>query len=63
LFLDAVQPGATLACRPADARWTRPMARLPIPKVMQYQLDDGWTSVDFVRRTRSWPCTVRRWCP
>jgi glycyl-tRNA synthetase beta chain len=25
------------------------IARLPIPKVMQYQLDDGWTSVNFVR--------------
>ena len=25
------------------------VARLPVPKVMQYQLDDGWTSVNFVR--------------
>ena len=25
------------------------IARLPIPKVMSYQLDDGWTSVKFVR--------------
>jgi glycyl-tRNA synthetase beta chain len=25
------------------------MAKLPIPKVMSYQLADGWTSVDFVR--------------
>ena len=25
------------------------LAGLPIPKVMQYQLADGWTSVDFVR--------------
>ena len=27
----------------------RALAQLPIPKVMQYQLDDGWTSVSFVR--------------
>ena len=25
------------------------LARLPIPKVMQYQLEDGWTNVHFVR--------------
>jgi glycyl-tRNA synthetase beta chain len=25
------------------------IAKLPIPKLMRYQLDDGWTSVDFVR--------------
>ncbi len=25
------------------------IAKLPVPKIMQYQLDDGWTSVDFVR--------------
>jgi glycyl-tRNA synthetase beta chain len=25
------------------------LAALPIPKVMNYQLDDGWTSVNFVR--------------
>ena len=25
------------------------LAKLPIPKVMQYQLEDGWTSVNFVR--------------
>ena len=48
LFLDSVQPGATLAAglqRALDEALTK----LPIPKVMQYQLDDGWTSVDFVR--------------
>jgi glycyl-tRNA synthetase beta chain len=48
LFLDSVQPGATLAAglqRALDDA----IARLPIPKVMNYQLDDGWTSVDFVR--------------
>jgi glycyl-tRNA synthetase beta chain len=25
------------------------LAKLPIPKVMQYQLEDGWSSVNFVR--------------
>lgn len=28
---------------------TDTLAKLPIPKVMQYQLADGWTSVSFVR--------------
>ena len=27
----------------------RALAKLPIPKVMQYQLADGWSSVNFVR--------------
>ena len=48
LFLDAVQPGATLA-EGLQRALDEAIARLPIPKVMQYQLDDGWTSVDFVR--------------
>ena len=30
-------------------RWTRPSSELPIPKVMSYQLADGWSSVNFVR--------------
>ena len=48
LFLDAVVDGATLAHglqRALDGA----LAQLPIPKLMQYQLDDGWTSVSFVR--------------
>ena len=48
LFLDAVVDGATLADglqRALDSA----LAQLPIPKVMQYQLADGWTSVSFVR--------------
>jgi len=48
LFLDAVVDGATLAGglqRALDSA----IAQLPIPKVMQYQLADGWTSVSFVR--------------
>ncbi|HEY6132591.1 MAG TPA: glycine--tRNA ligase subunit beta [Rubrivivax sp.] len=48
LFLDSVQPGATLSAglqRALDDA----LAKLPIPKVMQYQLADGWASVHFVR--------------
>ncbi len=48
LFFESVAPGAALAPglqRALDAA----LARLPIPKVMTYQLDDGWTSVEFVR--------------
>ena len=48
LYLDTVAPGATLQeglQRGLDAA----IAGLPIPKVMQYQLADGWTSVSFVR--------------
>jgi glycyl-tRNA synthetase beta chain len=48
LFHDSVAPGTTLADglqRALEAA----MAKLPIPKVMQYQLADGWSSVNFVR--------------
>ncbi len=48
LFLDTVESGATLAeglQRALDAA----LMALPIPKVMQYQLADGWTTVSFVR--------------
>ncbi len=48
LFLDIAAPGVMLAeglQKALDAA----LASLPIPKVMQYQLDDGWTSVQFVR--------------
>ena len=48
LFLDAVAPGAALAAGLQRALTTA-LAALPIPKVMQYQLADGWTSVSFVR--------------
>ncbi len=48
LFLDSTVPGATLAAG-LQKSLLEAMARLPIPKVMQYQLDDGWTSVNFVR--------------
>jgi len=48
LFLERTLKGASLA----DALQTildQALASLPIPKVMQYQLEDGWTSVSFVR--------------
>ena len=48
LFLDRIVPGVTLALGLQSAL-DEAIARLPIPKVMRYQLDDGWTSVDFVR--------------
>ncbi|HQR50315.1 MAG TPA: glycine--tRNA ligase subunit beta [Methylophilaceae bacterium] len=48
LFLDAVQTGARLADGLQKAL-DEALARLPIPKVMTYQLDDGWSSVNFVR--------------
>jgi len=48
LFLDATQPGAPLATGLQKAL-DDAIAKLPIPKVMQYQLADGWSSVHFVR--------------
>jgi glycyl-tRNA synthetase beta chain len=48
LFHDSIAPGTTLADglqRALEAA----MAKLPIPKVMSYQLADGWSSVNFVR--------------
>ena len=48
LFLDAIVGGAALAAG-LQAALDEALARLPIPKVMQYQLADGWTSVRFVR--------------
>ena len=48
LFLDALVKGATLQGGLQIALDTA-LAKLPIPKLMQYQLADGWTSVRFVR--------------
>jgi glycyl-tRNA synthetase beta chain len=48
LFLDIVMPGARLEDGLQKAL-DEALAKLPIPKVMTYQLDDGWTSVNFVR--------------
>jgi len=48
LFHDSVAPGTALADglqRALEAA----MAKLPIPKVMTYQLADGWSTVNFVR--------------
>jgi len=48
LFYDSIASGTTLADglpRALEAA----MAKLPIPKVMTYQLADGWTTVNFVR--------------
>ena len=48
LYLERAVRGATLADG-LQAALDEALARLPIPKVMQYQLADGWTSVNFVR--------------
>ena len=48
LFHDSRVAGATLAAGLQKAL-DDTLAKLPIPKVMQYQLADGWTSVNFVR--------------
>jgi glycyl-tRNA synthetase beta chain len=48
LFFDSVVTGATLA-QGLQKALDKALADLPIPKVMQYQLADGWTSVNFVR--------------
>ena len=48
LYFDSQVKGATLA-EGLQKALDDAIAKLPIPKVMQYQLDDGWTSVNFVR--------------
>jgi len=48
LFLDSIVAGATLA-EGLQKALLEALAKLPIPKVMQYQLADGWSSVHFVR--------------
>ena len=48
LFLDSVVPGATLA-KGLQTALEAALGGLPIPKVMSYQLADGWSSVNFVR--------------
>jgi glycyl-tRNA synthetase beta chain len=48
LFYDSVAKGATLAAGLQKALEAA-LAALPIPKVMTYQLADGWTTVNFVR--------------
>jgi glycyl-tRNA synthetase beta chain len=48
LFHDSVQTGVTLADGLQKAL-DEALAKLPIPKVMTYQLLDGWSTVNFVR--------------
>ncbi|NML46945.1 glycine--tRNA ligase subunit beta [Ramlibacter sp. G-1-2-2] len=48
LFYDSNVKGATLA-EGLQKALAESIARLPIPKVMTYQLQDGWTDVKFVR--------------
>ncbi len=48
LFFDTVVAGATLTAGLQKAL-DEAVAKLPIPKVMAYQLADGWSSVNFVR--------------
>jgi len=48
LFFDAMQTGATLKDG-LQASLDAALGALPIPKVMTYQLADGWESVNFVR--------------
>src|SRR3954465_15044101 len=48
LFYDSTARGVTLA-EGLQKALGESLARLPIPKVMTYQLADGWTDVKFVR--------------
>jgi len=48
LFLDTTAAGVTLA-EGLQKALDETLAKLPIPKVMNYQLADGWRSVNFVR--------------
>ncbi|VUZ29017.1 Glycine--tRNA ligase beta subunit [uncultured Comamonas sp.] len=48
LYFESTAQGATLAAGLQKAL-DEAIARLPIPKVMTYQLQDGWSSVHFVR--------------
>jgi glycyl-tRNA synthetase beta chain len=48
VFLNQVVKGLSLE-EALEAALKATVAALPIPKVMRYQLADGWTSVDFVR--------------
>ena len=51
VFLQAVQPGQRLIVALQSAL-EEALAALPIPKVMSYQLEDGATTVQFVRPAR-----------
>ena len=47
-FLDRLMPGIALA-EGLQKGLHETLAKLPIPKVMSYQLADGWSNVSFVR--------------
>ena len=48
LYYTSIEPGITLAAGLQKAL-DEALAKLPIPKVMTYQLKDGWSTVNFVR--------------
>jgi len=48
LFFDSIIKGASLQ-EGLQSALNEAIAKLPIPKVMTYQLADGWSSVNFVR--------------
>ena len=48
LFLDALQAGIAIP-EGLQKALDEALVKLPIPKVMTYQLADGWSSVNFVR--------------
>jgi glycyl-tRNA synthetase beta chain len=48
LFMDSIVAGATLA-EGLQKALDESIAKLPIPKLMTYQLADGWSDVKFVR--------------
>src|SRR5262249_36895948 len=48
LFLRSLAKGATLAAGLQNAL-DETLSHLPIPKVMSYQIDDGWRTVHFLR--------------
>jgi glycyl-tRNA synthetase beta chain len=52
LFYDSTVKGATLA-EGLQKALNESLGRLPIPKVMTYQLADGWSDVKFVRPAHS----------
>lgn len=52
LFIDITQAGASLL-EGLQKALEEAIQKLPIPKVMSYQLQDGWTSVNFVRPAHS----------
>ena len=52
LFWDSIQAGVILA-EGLQKTLSEAIAKLPIPKVMTYQLADGWSDVKFVRPAHS----------